>query len=141
MTDDGLKVPAIAVTSALVIAGGIYTLFNTELSAVKADNDKDVARIDASIINLNATLATIRDLTAKVDALNGRADELDRRLVVAESSILKGARDPVEKATLDAIADATGKRIDLLQDQLTDINRQIAAVLLTAEGNRTKLPP
>lgn len=59
------------------------------------------------------------------------------RIEKLEESARKQARDPVEKATLDAINSASDKRIDLIQSQITDINRQIAAALIIIDNNST----
>ncbi len=63
---------------------------------------------------------------------------LDRVKTLEEAS-RKSARDPVEKATLDAIVEGIDKREELFQaqtsTQITDINRQIAAALISIGTN------
>ena len=57
------------------------------------------------------------------------------RIKTLEDFSRKQAREPVEKATVDAINDAIDKRLDLFQSQITDINRQIAAALIIIDNN------
>jgi uncharacterized protein HemX len=57
------------------------------------------------------------------------------RIEKLEEAARKQAREPVEKATLDAINAASDKRIELIQSQITDINRQIAAALVIIDSN------
>lgn len=77
--------------------------------------------------------------------------ELRDRLTAVERKqveiIEKLAHDPVEARTFQAVSDATDKRIDLIQAQITDINRQIAAALIIIDNNNAQkratptLPP
>lgn len=57
------------------------------------------------------------------------------RIKVLEDGERKQARDPVEKATLDAIVSAIDKRDELIQASISDINRQIAAALIIIDNN------
>jgi hypothetical protein len=65
--------------------------------------------------------------------------DLSRRLAIVEATqatlITKLAHDPVEDKTFQAVAKATDDRIVLLQNQITDINRQIAAALIIIDQN------
>jgi predicted nucleic acid-binding Zn-ribbon protein len=65
--------------------------------------------------------------------------DLGRRLAIVEATqatlITKLAHDPVEDKTFQAVAKATDDRIVLLQNQITDINRQIAAALIIIDQN------
>jgi hypothetical protein len=65
--------------------------------------------------------------------------DLGRRLAIVEATqatlITKLAHDPVEDRTFQAVAKATDDRITLLQNQITDINRQIAAALIIIDQN------
>ena len=65
--------------------------------------------------------------------------DLGRRLALIEASqatiLNRLAHDPVENATFQAVAKATDDRITLLQGQITDINRQIAAALIIIDNN------
>ena len=77
-------------------------------------------------------------------------NELRARLISVEVQqikiIEKLAHSPVEAETFKAVKDAEDKQIDLLQAQIQDINRQIAAALIIIDGNLPKkngptLPP
>ena len=74
--------------------------------------------------------------------------DLGRRLAIAEATqaiiISKQAHDPVEDSTFQAVSKATDDRVTLLQNQITDINRQIAAALIIIDNNAgiaRKTPP
>jgi hypothetical protein len=69
-----------------------------------------------------------------INALKERIDTIQR---IQEERAAKLAHDPVEQKTIDAINSATDKRIDLIQAQITDINRQIAAALIIIDNNAT----
>jgi septal ring factor EnvC (AmiA/AmiB activator) len=64
---------------------------------------------------------------------------LDKRVTTLESEQTKIlgqlAHDPVEQRTFEATNNATAKQIDLLQAQIQDINRQIAAALIIIDNN------
>ena len=68
-------------------------------------------------------------------SIKERESVLLERIKALEENQRRQAREPVEKATLDAINSATDKRIDLIQAQITDINRQIAAALIIIDNN------
>ena len=64
--------------------------------------------------------------------LRGQLHDLEERQI---QIIAKSAHEPVEKLTVDANDAASDKRIDLIQSQITDINRQIAAALIIIDNN------
>lgn len=68
------------------------------------------------------------ELTRMQDQLH---DVQERQIKLISSE----AHEPVEKATIDANNVANDKRIDLIQGQITDINRQIAAALIIIDNN------
>jgi len=61
--------------------------------------------------------------------------EVTRLQLEARAEGLRQAHDPVEAATLKAIDDDFNKRIDLIQTQIVDVNRQIAAALIIIDNN------
>ena len=73
--------------------------------------------------------------------------DLGRRLAIVEATqtniASRLAHDPVEDRTFQAVAKATDDRITLLQNQITDINRQIAAALIIIDNNSgvSRKPP
>lgn len=72
-------------------------------------------------------------------ATKEREAMLLERIKVLEVAARYQAHDPVEKATLDAIVAGIDKREELFQaqstTQITDLNRQFAAALLTINAN------
>lgn len=122
----GNLIAAIAVVIMALVAGG--ALMQTQLAHVtETQNDRDAA-------------------------IKERDTMLLDRIKVLEDGARKAARDPVEKATLDAIVAAIDKRDELIQstfsNQINDLNRQIAASLISVEaggGNGPKksmvMPP
>ena len=76
-----------------------------------------------------------------------RFEELLKRTDVMEQRILdiiaKSARNPVEGAELTALVGAIDKRLDVVQAQIADINRQIAAAILLGGDDKKKarVPP
>jgi hypothetical protein len=65
--------------------------------------------------------------------------EIGRRLAIVEATqqirASKLAHEPVEASTFNAVTKATDDKILLLQNQITDINRQIAAALIIIDNN------
>lgn len=108
------------------LAGAGWTIFQNEFSSVK-----DVATADRnqSLLYYNTNRDDlIRSSTELKDRLNGLESQL--RIIAPRL-----AHEPVEQKTIDAINTATDKRIDLIQAQITDINRQIAAALIIIDNN------
>jgi hypothetical protein len=65
--------------------------------------------------------------------------DIGRRLAIVEATqaalVPRLAHEPVEDKTFQAVAKATDDKILLLQNQITDINRQIAAALIIIDQN------
>lgn len=102
-----------------------------ELSARLDSADKSLIKLDSSIINLNNVVATLRDLEYQAKAINSRIDFHNTRLLIVEGNIMKSAREPVEKETITVMTNYLGKQLDALQSQINDVNRQIAAILVS----------
>jgi hypothetical protein len=115
-----------------------WTISQTELSSVKETAVADRLQVvelknalnkyltkaehNAYLHGVEGELATIKERVATIQRIQGeRASKL--------------AHDPVEQKTVDAINSAIDKRIDLIQSQITDINRQIAAALIIIDNN------
>jgi len=64
-----------------------------------------------------------------------RDADLLKRIEKLELDTQRQAHEPVEKATLDAVNSAVNQRIDLIQAQIADINRQIAAALIIIDND------
>jgi hypothetical protein len=144
----------------LMAAAG-WTIFQNEFANVKETaaedrrqsalyyntNRDDLIRRETEIkatFNLYLTKdehrAFLDGVARDISTLKNRLDMVQR---IQEERSSKLARDPVEQKTIDAINTATDKRIDLIQAQITDINRQIAAALIIIDNNATarKTPP
>jgi len=67
-----------------------------------------------------------------LEGLSARVTTLEKQQTDTFSRL---AHDPVEDRTFQAVIVATDKRIDLIQAQITDINRQIAAALIIIDNN------
>jgi hypothetical protein len=115
-----------AISVAGLVAGAGWTIFQNEFANVKETATEDRRQV-ADYYNSNK------------DDLNRAKAEIGRRLDVLENQMAamapRLAHDPVEQKTVDAINAATDKRIDLIQAQITDINRQIAAALIIIDNN------
>jgi len=132
---------------------------------ISADRDaalaKEITRINdeldarrSEFVNVVEFKQYEKAIAEQLKAISVRLDNLLARLVIVEqtqiSVLSTRARDPVEKATVTAINDAIDKRVDLLQAQISEINRQIAAALIIIDNNsglrvqrsgNGKLPP
>src|ERR1700680_3583284 len=114
------------------------TIFQNEFSSVKETAAADRSHVaelkitfdkyltkaehEAYLAGVKTDITTIREAISTIQRIQGeRATKL--------------AHDPVEQKTVDAINSAIDKRIDLIQSQITDINRQIAAALIIIDNN------
>jgi hypothetical protein len=97
------------------------------------------ALVQTQISNVAHTLETAETTSKEREAL------LLDRVKVLEEGARRAAREPVEKATIDAIVDGINKREELFQAQSTtqinDLNRQFAAALLSINANNMGFSP
>jgi hypothetical protein len=126
----------------ITAASAGWTIFQSEFANVEKIANADRERTVAAVTELKTTFS--KYLTEKeheaytfgirkeLDTLKGRIDEIQR---IQGERATKLAHDPVEQKTIDAINSAIDKRIDLIQGQITDINRQIAAALIIIDNN------
>jgi hypothetical protein len=147
----------------LMAAAG-WTIFQNEFASVKEiaasdrkqavvyynTNRDDLIRRETEIkstfdkyLTKDEHRAFLDGITRDVTTLKERVDMIQR--IQAERST-KIAHEPVEQKTVDAINSAIDKRIDLIQAQITDLNRQIAAALIIIDNNAamkrlSPLPP
>lgn len=136
----------------LMAAAG-WTIFQNEFAAVKetASEDRkqaaiyyntnrdDLIRRETEIkatfdryLSKDEHRAFLDGIIRDIGALKERIDTIQR---IQEERAAKLAHDPVEQKTIDAINSAIDKRIDLIQIQITDINRQIAAALIIIDNS------
>jgi hypothetical protein len=105
-------------------------------------------RLDSILKRLDIVEAT-RPTTGE---LKGTADGLDRSVQVLVARVIqleqklydlssKAAHNPVESGELNVTINGMNSRLDLVQQQIADINRQIAATLLNIDANSRRLQP
>jgi hypothetical protein len=148
----------LSVASVLILAfGGGWTLFQSQIAGIQKQIDlvnehrsEDISvilrrldAVDTKTEKINDTLRS--DITGNLVSRNEFVQFGERFVTLkeiamktaSELSDLKShtARNPVDKDTTDATTNAIDKRIDLIQAQITDINRQIAAALIIIDNN------
>ena len=127
-----------------LLFGGSWAVFQTQFSNV--ENQIKTDRVQ-STNNFNEVKSELIIIRASITG-EKRFEELLKRTDVMEQRILdivaKSARNPVEGAEVTALVNAIDKRLDVVQAQIADINRQIAAaILLGGDGDKRKalVPP
>jgi hypothetical protein len=127
-----------ALTAVALLGAAQWTIFQTQFSNVEKTAAADRAQVETLKAGL-ANYLTLREHSEYRDAVTGRLDDLRRRVVVLEAAkdtvLAKLAHEPVEVGTFQAVSKATDDRVTLLQNQITDINRQIAAALIIIDNN------
>jgi hypothetical protein len=152
-TKGGVHAPKISWTSivtvlllggalAITIASAGWTIFQAEFNNVEKIANADRDRSAAATVELKAIFdkyltkethnAYVSDVKNQIDTIKERVATIQR---IQDERGAKIAHDPVEQKTVDAINSAIDKRIDLIQSQITDINRQIAAALIIIDNN------
>jgi hypothetical protein len=127
-----------ALTAVGLLGAAQWAVFQTQFANVVAQATADrvyTAELKASLDKY----FTIREQNQYRDSLEAQLTELRRRAAVLEQALARAARDPVEQATFQAVSKATDDRVTLLQNQLNDVNRQIAAALVIIDQNRGRL--
>jgi hypothetical protein len=135
--------------------GGGWTLFQSQLAGTQKQIE-DVKQFNEFRLNqqqgqITALQQTVRDDLASVLIPRKEFVEFQARYesLVAEvvrlqqeqhANVLAAARRPVEKETLDVIDADFSKRIDQIEVQIQDINRQIAAALIIIDNQNQKTP-
>jgi hypothetical protein len=136
--------------------GGGWTLFQAQFAAVIRQVDElkqlEEFRLDEQKAQIVALEHIVREDLQSVFIPRREFEEFQRRfeIVTAEvtrlqmeqhASALTAARHPIEKETLDVIDADFSKRIDQIEVQIQDINRQIAAALIIIDGNSNQKVP
>jgi hypothetical protein len=125
-----------ALTSVALLGAAQWAVFQTQFGNLEKELATDRARAGELQASLDKYL-TIREYSGyRVDTAR-EIDDLARRIIVLESAQGRAAREPVEAKTFEAVSKATDDRVTLLQNQLNDVNRQIAAALVIIDQNRT----
>jgi hypothetical protein len=158
-----ISVPTlISMAAVLFMAfGGGWTLFQSQFTAMVRQIDElkqlDGFRLDGQKQQIVALEHTVRDDLQTVfiprrefgefqKRFEALAAEIDRLQTEQHAFVLTAARHPIEKETLDVIDADFGKRIDQIEVQIQDINRQIAAALIIIDNqkivpSKTTSPP
>lgn len=123
-----------ALSGMAILGAAGWTIFQNEFASFQAAAVADRAHV----VQLQASFGkylTIREHDEYRSGIRVQLDELRARTATVEAAVAKGAREPVEDKTFQAVSKATDDRITLLQSQITDINRQIAAALIIIDQN------
>jgi hypothetical protein len=117
---------AIAVTVVGLMLAALWAVSQNEFSNVektaKADREQSAVYYNT---NRDDLIRTTAELKARLTALEGEYTTILSKL----------AHDPVEDRTFQAVIAAIGKQIDLLQNSINDLNRQMAAALIVIDNN------
>jgi hypothetical protein len=130
--------------------GGGWTLFQAQFAGLTRQIDElrtlDSFRLDeqkAQIIELQRIIRNDlqevfiprREFTEFQKRFEALTAEVNRLQAEQHAAIASAARHPIEKETVDVIDADFSKRIDQLQVQIQDINRQIAAALIVIDNS------
>jgi hypothetical protein len=127
---------------AVTLAAAGWTIFQTQFSNVEKTATADRIQTAHDIAELKTNFDKYLTTAEHKAYIGGIADQLSGislRLVSLETTLTaiqpRLAHDPVEDRTFQATVIASDKRIDLIQAQIQDINRQIAAALIIIDSN------
>jgi len=124
-----------ALSAVAILGTAGWTVFQTQFANIEKELAADRARAQELQASLDK-YQTIREFSGYRADTAREIDDLARRTIVLEASQAKAAREPVEAKTFEAVSKATDDRVTLLQNQLNDVNRQIAAALVIIDQNR-----
>jgi hypothetical protein len=126
-----------AIAVSFVAAG--WTIFQNEFSSIKETATADRIQTARDIAEIKDNYLTKAEHRAYSGGVAEQLSGIRLRLVSLETMLTaiqpRLAHDPVEDRTFQAVSIASDKRIDLIQAQITDINRQIAAALIIIDNN------
>jgi hypothetical protein len=158
----GISVQTIISAAVLVIMafGSGWTIFEAQFSAVarqieelKQINEFRLGEQGSHILSLERIvredLQSVFIPRKEFDEFQKRFEalivEINRLQADQHAAALTTARHPIDKETVDVIDAGFSKRIDQIEVQIQDINRQIAAALIIIDQNKTAvrsvLPP
>jgi hypothetical protein len=133
------------ITVMCVLAAGGYTIissqfeFVSQISRARSDDllkqieltRADIALIRKDYLSLREHAAYQQEQENANNAFRSRIASLE---AVERELLSHAAHNPVEAKEVDVFAAATDKRFEAVQQQINDINRQIAASILTPGG-------
>lgn len=125
-----------------VMAGGGYTIVQNQFEYVRQSarqtNDDLVKQIELvrhEIELIHSQYLSLREHSANLQEQENANNAFRARLTVQETVqrelLSHSAHSPVEAKEVDVLSAAIDKRFDAVQQQINDINRQIAASILT----------
>lgn len=134
-----------------VIAGGGYKIVESQFDYVRQSSDasfldisKQIQENRADIKNIRDGYLTLREHNSFKQALDDSLVAVGSRLTVLETEqrelLGHSAHSPVEAKEVDQLSISVDKRFELIQQQINDINRQIAASILQ-NGIPAQRPP
>lgn len=130
-----------AIGAFCVLTGGGYTIIQNQFNAVARridTNEKDIQRFELHYLTLREHAAFQREQ----EAINIAVADRIKALETAQREIIShSARSPIESREMDQLSSAFDKRFEGMQQQINDINRQIAAsILLHPSPPALKIP-
>jgi hypothetical protein len=125
-----------------VLAGGGYTIIQNQFNATDKRieiHEKALESIRAQYLSLREHIAFQREQEAINTAVTARLNVLESG---QRELISHAARVPVEGKEVDILSASIDKRFEAAQQQINDINRQIAAsILIQPQGYAHPAPP
>jgi len=129
---------------ACVIIGGAYAIVENEFTHVRQSSDvafvdvsKQIAANTADIAKMREEYLTLREHRAFEEAQQASLTAMRARLTVLEAEekdiISHSAHTPVEAREIDQLSAKLDALILSMQNQINDINRQIAASLISRD--------
>lgn len=124
-----------------LLVGGGYTIIQNQFEYVRQSarqTNDDVLKQIELIRHGNEQLLSLREHAANMQEQENANNAFRSRLTVQETALrdllARTARAPVEAKEVDVLSAAIDKRFEAVQQQINDINRQIAASILTPGG-------
>ena len=124
-----------------IIVAGSYRIvgdhFDSESQKIEL-NRRDIELIRKEFLTLREFIAYQREIETATSAFRSRIAALEggERELIAHA-----ARSPVEAKEVDVLSAAIDKRFEATQQQINDINRQIAASILQPGYAHQPTPP
>jgi flagella basal body P-ring formation protein FlgA len=133
------------ITVMCVLAAGGYTIVENQFafvqqSARQANEDllKQLQQIHHELELIQSQYLTLREHAAyqkeQENANNAFRTRIGTMEAIERDLLSHSAHSPVEAKEVDVFSAATDKRFEAVQQQINDINRQIAASILTPGG-------
>jgi formyltetrahydrofolate hydrolase len=129
------------IVGAVAIVGlmnsALWVVMRTQFENVDKTEAYDRAEFDKYLTKAEHQ-AYLVGIQARLEGLSARVTTLEKQQTDTFSKL---AHDPVENRTFQVESDALDKRINLIQSNIDDLNRQIAAVVAVDNAATIKAPP